>query len=160
MLRPWIAVALSCGLGACAMSTQTRFDRYGAINGAHPRAPIVAVPADVQVFYGTGPAGFALHDGELRVEPGFHHEILGVLRVLKDDGNCALGGLSKQDVIDQLQAAARDRGGDAVVYAASTLSDSTSASDRCRAIDGKDDLGSGWIVVLGAAQADATASAH
>jgi hypothetical protein len=147
LLRSHVASALLvCALAACG-STRTRFDAYGRVGGgatSGPRAPSVDA---VEVYYGTAPDGFSLRDNELTVEPGYDHRILGVAQVIAE-GPCTSSEIDKVKVLEQLQRSAYDHGGTAVIYAHSNVSDTPVPSQRCEEIKGKDNVGSGWVVVL------------
>jgi hypothetical protein len=142
-----LPLLLATGLSACAMTMRTRFDRYGNVDSQEEPRQAVATPADVEVFYGTSPGGFSLRDNELKVEAGYHHRILGTAVVVQAGGKCGKGDAAKKDVIDQLRQAAFERGGNAVIYAISYLSDEPVDED-CKVVRARGSLGSGWVVLV------------
>jgi hypothetical protein len=142
MRKTWFAGLLL--LAACIpMQTKARFDQVGEYRGESKAAPITASPDAVKVFYGTSPPGFSLKDNELKVEPGFHHQILGTVKVVYESGSCGDGGLlSKADVIRLLRESAHAHGANAVIYAHSEPDETPS----CESDDNV--FGAGWAVVL------------
>ena len=57
---------------------------------------------------------------------------------------------TKKDVVANLRQAAMERGGNAVIYVHSAVTDDGELDATCRAIDDDDALAAGWIVVLDA----------
>jgi hypothetical protein len=120
-----------------------RFDHVGEITSSADAAARTIVPnaEAVRVFYETAPAGFSLKDNELRVEAGYEHQVLGVVRVVPRTGNCVDGGsIAKPEVIRLLRETAYQHGANAVIYAMSVPDE----QPRCTL----DQVGSGWAVVL------------
>jgi hypothetical protein len=145
-LVPALLAAGAALLAACSAPLQVRgrFDTYGDVDAGGSAPAVSAEP--VKVYYGTAPAGFTLRDNELKVEDGFAHRILGTVRVVWDAGNCDHGGFSKKDVVEAMRRTAKERGGNAVIYASSHISDEPRYV--CGEVWGKDDYGGGWVVVL------------
>jgi hypothetical protein len=156
-LVPALLAAGAALLAACSAPLQVRgrFDTYGDVDAGGSAPAVSAEP--VKVYYGTAPAGFTLRDNELKVEDGFAHRILGTVRVVWDKGNCDQGSFSKKDVVEAMRRTARERGGNAVIYASSHISDEPRYV--CGEIWGKDDYGGGWVVVLAATAAPVPAPA-
>jgi hypothetical protein len=137
-------------LSGCAAPLRSRFDGYGNVDAAPGAARSVGAAAQVQVFYGTAPDGFSLRDNELKVEGGHGHRILGTVQVLRDEGHCGVSRRTKQEVITTLREVAHANGGNAVIYAASRISAHATPGQVCDEIEDHLDIGSGWVVVLGA----------
>ena len=145
---------------ATPLSTRARFDTYGEYGSAQKAEPTAAGPDQVRVFMGTAPDGFSLRENELKVEPGFGHRILGRVRVVYKTGYCWDGGATQRDVVAQMKAEAYQHGGDAIIYALSAIETSPTPGELCQSIRDRDDLGAGWVVVLGNRQPAATADAQ
>jgi hypothetical protein len=154
LLAASAALALAA-LAGCATPLRSRFDGYGNVDVASRAAPSVGAAAQVQVFYGTAPAGFSLRDNELEVEAGHDHQILGTVQVLRDEGYCGVSQRTKQEVIATLREVAYANGGNAVIYVTSRISAQATPRQVCEEIRDHLDIGSGWVVVLGAAPAPA-----
>jgi hypothetical protein len=160
LLAASTAVALAlAALAGCATPLRSRFDGYGNVDAVHRAAPSVGAAAQVQVFYGTAPEGFSLRDNELEVEAGHDHQILGTAQVLRDEGHCGVSQRSKQEVIATLREIAYANGGSAVIYATSRISAQATPRQVCEEIRDHLDIGSGWVVVLGAPPAPSAAPA-
>ena len=152
-----MATALGCG--PLPTLGKGRFDAVGEYRPMAKTTPRAASPRAVKVFYGTSPAGFSLRDNELKVEPGFGHQILGTVSVREGDQHCSneqIGATSgapipyrKNDVIAQMQETAYEHGGTAVIYAESYLSDQADGDERCKVLERHAAYGNGWVVVLG-----------
>jgi hypothetical protein len=149
---------LSLSLVGCSgLSLQARYDAYGVYGAKSAVAEKRAKSADeVAVFIGTSPEGFTLRDNELAVESGYDHQILGQVKVIRDGGLCDVGVTNKDGVIKAIQRKAWDVGGSAVVYAHSELPDDPTYGEACRILANAKDFGGGWVVVLGANDADPT----
>lgn len=161
ILRAAAALAVStlvaCGAskpGVTPLVVHGRFDAYGDYDNTPPSPPVVAYTDDVKIYYGMAPDGFAASDRDLQVETGYGHRVIGTVRVVRSEGDCTRGIFRKRDVIDAMRVAAFQRGGNAVIYATSNVSDDP--VDVCAEIDGRADYGGGWIVVLGAPPASET----
>jgi hypothetical protein len=157
-LRAAAAALAASTLAACATQSLVtplvvhgRFDAYGDYDATPPSRPTVEYTDDVSIFYGMAPDGFAAGDRDLRVEAGYGHRVIGTVRVVRTEGDCSKGVFRKRDVIDAMRVAAFQRGGNAVIYATSNVSDEP--TDVCAELDGRLDFGGGWIVVLGDAPA-------
>jgi hypothetical protein len=156
LLAASAALALAA-LAGCSTPLRSRFDGYGNVDASSRAAPAVGAAAHVQVFYGTAPDGFSLRDNELKVDGGHDHRILGTVQVLRDDGHCGVSQRTKQEVIAALREVAYANGGNAVIYATSRISAQATPRQVCEEIEDHLDIGSGWVVVLGAAPAPAPA---
>jgi hypothetical protein len=153
------ATVLAAGC-ATPLTTRARFDTYGEYGAAKRTEPTAAGPDQVRVFMGTAPDGFSLRENELKVEPGFDHHVLGRVRVVYKTGYCWDGGATQRDVIAQMKAEAYHQGGDAIIYALSAIETSPTPGELCQSIRDREDLGAGWVVVLGDRQPAATADAQ
>jgi hypothetical protein len=96
---------------------------------------LVKAAPEVKVFYASSPAGFSLRDNELKVEPGYSHRILGVLKVRRE------GGVACSAV----QAYAN--GANAVVYATTQLPKEQDNA-VCMHVSEQGEFGAGWAVIL------------
>jgi hypothetical protein len=142
-----LALALAA-LSSCSGPLRSRFDGYGNVDAVRDDGPSVGSAGQVQVFYGTAPAGFSLRDNELEVEDGHNHRILGTVQVLRDE-SCVGSRRTKKDVIATLREVSYANGGNAVIYATSRISEQPEPGTVCDEIGDHPDIGGGWVVVLG-----------
>ncbi|MFT3925785.1 MAG: hypothetical protein QM778_24800 [Myxococcales bacterium] len=156
MKRSWqLGLVFSIALMGCTGAHLVpRFRSVGKIGGP-PRAAAPVQAENVAVYQASAPEGFKLDDLELRVEPGYTHEVIGSI-VLDSEGYCDLGEkgtYSFANVTKALQGAAAERGGTAVIYAAISVTDQEMAdckhASEMTIVDGKRVAAAGWIVVVG-----------
>jgi hypothetical protein len=145
-------------VGCNAIKMHAELTPVGALDLPRSQVPIVPSAADVQVFYSSAPAGFTLRNNELQVETGYGHRIVGIIKLQRDQGGrtCTL---IQRDAMEALRQGAYLNGGNAVVYATSTLGQADNPT-ACMQAAKISDFGSGWAVVLSAAPSatpDATA---
>jgi hypothetical protein len=152
------ALALASSVVACVppplvtpLVVRGRFDAYGDYDASRAVEPAVEYTDDIKIFYGTAPDGFSAGERDLKVADGYGHRVLGTVRVVRSEGVCAKGIFRKRDVIDAMRVAAFERGGNAVIYATSNVSDEP--SNVCGEVAGRADYGGGWIVLLGEPEA-------
>ena len=142
--------------GCSAMTLQSKYRAIGQYGTPQAAGPKVS-PDQVQVFMQSSPPGFTLEKNELTVVEGFDHRVLGVVKVQSKGGYCDISDVGMKDVVALLQSETAARGGNAVIYAESTLSDPSSTQERCdpKSYGVRNHFGVGWAVVLGAGPAPA-----
>jgi hypothetical protein len=136
-----IGLLLAPLLAACGAQLRADYRPSGAPAAA---GQAVSSPEAVKVHFGLLD-GFALRDGELVVESGFEHRVLGFIQVVYDRGMCDSSRANKSTVVGLLQREAFARGANAVVLASSKLKEKPGSMDVC-SILGRP-YGVGWAVV-------------
>jgi hypothetical protein len=151
-----LLIGMAWVFGACiAQTTMTPEFTPTGIVGADTSATIVARARDVKVFYASSPPGFSLRDNELTVEPGYRHRILGILKLqLETAGICRL---TQKDALNSLRREAYLNGANAVVYAITPLAREENRI-ACTNAGNESNFGTGWAVVIDAAEPPAPAS--
>lgn len=161
MKRVVLFVALLAGAG-CSMRPMTLTSKYQAIGrygGGQPGGHRVPASA-VEVFVQAAPEGFTLEKNELSVLAGYDHKVLGTVRVVTEGGFCDISSVAMKDAVALLQAETAARGGNAVIYVESKLSDPSTESERCnRGSYGPDNhFAAGWAVIRSTGTAPAVAA--
>jgi hypothetical protein len=151
-----LLIGMAWVLGACfAQTTMTPEFTPTGIVGADTSVTIVASARDVKVFYASSPPGFSLRDNELTVEPGYRHRILGILKLQL--GMAGVCSLTQKDALNSLQKVAYLHGANAVVYASTPLAREENQIACSNAVK-ESNFGTGWAVVLDAAEPRAPAA--
>lgn len=149
------------GCGALGVTVKAKLDRAGVV-GAEQARPATD-PKDVQVFLLSGPEGFTLADNELGVEEGYAHEVIGLVKVVTDDGGfCDVGPLvtaveerGRDAILDLMRERAARAGANAVIYATSELGEDADGDDLCKLraqqlkLRDIEPWAAGWAVVIG-----------
>ena len=98
-----------------------------------PPVPIVSSAADIAVHHGSSPNGFTLRDNELKVEPGYDHQILGTIQVRYDQGWCKwtkpFEPNPRAALVELMREKALAKGANAIIYADSVLTEESSPED-------------------------------
>ncbi|MEZ4360473.1 MAG: hypothetical protein R3B48_09845 [Kofleriaceae bacterium] len=134
---------------ACTPVTlKPEFTAVGALGNPVAAVAVAANAEAVQVFYASSPAGFTLRENELKVEDGFNHRIIGIVKLRRAAGAFENCNVVQADAIAAMQQGAYTNGANAVVYATSPLATEPDQLICQRAFEAGE-FGSGWAVVLG-----------
>lgn len=150
-MRPSIAslaAALLVVASGCAMRMTPAFDPLGKKIDRYSAPKSVSNLDEVRVFAETAPSGFQRKDGQLVVEPGHQHRVVGRL-TLERNGSCQPSDGARTAVMDLLRREAYMYGGNAVVYATTPIRENATSTELCRQLGAETTVGSGWVVVLG-----------
>jgi len=144
-------------IAGCAVTLGAEFT---STNAQAPNVEMPKTPVEnVKVFYKSSPPGFTLKTNELTVEPGFSHQILGELRVTVQSGKeCYAGTVNQAHVLSVLQRKAHEVGGNAVIYAHSSISQA-GMPQECGDARSANDFGGGWAVIVGSQTPSETTTA-
>jgi len=156
------AATAATGCFAKPLRLRAEYTPVGPVGQTRPVRADVTTLSDVVVYYKSAPAGFTLRENELKVEPGFHHIILGELVVARRDGACYVPQetistpqgrryryTNQRDVLDTLRQKAYVIGANAVVYAYSSLKQKSDKGDACEPLRLPGlEYGGGWAVIV------------
>ena len=97
----------------------------------------------LRLFRESAPPGFTMTDDVLTADTGSGHRVIAEIVVRGDNGSCARGAPTADDVYGEIRERALTLGADAVVFA-------RASTEKCDAVRAKGGVwGRGWAVVLG-----------
>lgn len=141
-----VLLVLVLALAACPSATlRPEFTPIGPQRGAIAVAPVVASAEKVEVYFASAPAGFSLRENEVKVEAGFQHEILGIIKLWPDQrGECRL---SQESAVSLMRKVGYEIGANAVIYMQSDLPQAGIPA-QCSRVLAVGNAGEGWAVIV------------
>jgi hypothetical protein len=125
---------------------KAEFTPIGAIWQSSANVSIVN-EADAQLIVQSAPPGFSLRENGLKVEPGYGHRIVGVLKVR--EAHSGARSLLQRDALTSLRRGAFSNAANAVVDAYTPLAQEEQEGTACRRARAAADFGSGWALPPG-----------
>jgi hypothetical protein len=159
--RALVAIlALTCTACFSPITARPAITKVGEVRNEQG-APPAASHGPVRVFIGNAPPGFSGGGSELKVEAGYSHHIVGLVKVYLDFGTCDVKPhITREIVLEALKSKAQAAGANAVVFVDPSLPATDEMPDPCdrirtllsleTAIAGSAVVAAtGWAVVLG-----------